>query len=470
MTHKTIETDYLIIGCGAVGMAFADVILNETDASITLIDQHHKPGGHWNDAYSFVTLHQPSAYYGVSSKELSQGHKDQVGWNQGLHELATGDEVLAYFDQVMRQQFLPSGRVQYFPLCQYTGDGQFHSLVSGQQQQIQVKQKVVDATYFKTAIPSTHTPNYTWDKGVTVRPINDLPALAAQGDFDHFTVVGAGKTGIDACLWLLQHQVSPDAITWIMPRDAWLLDRKNTQHTPEFFTDSVGAQAKQMQAVAESTSIDDMFDRLESAGVLLRIDPTVKPRMFHGATISAMEMQQLRKIKQVVRLGRLKHINQQQLQLQQGQHAAVEKSVYIDCSARAVNELDTVPVFNGDLITIQTVRTIQPVFSAAFIAHIEASKSDETSKNKLCSVVKLPNHDTDWIRANAAFMMNQYHWGKDPEISQWLLKNRLDGFSQLMQSVQADEQEKIDIINTIRQYAGPAVMKMQAYIEALDAA
>ena len=52
-----IETDYLIIGSGAVGLAFADTLLDETDAHITLVDRHGKPGGHWNDAYSFVALH-----------------------------------------------------------------------------------------------------------------------------------------------------------------------------------------------------------------------------------------------------------------------------------------------------------------------------------------------------------------------------------------------------------------------------
>ena len=37
--------------------------------------------------------------------------------------------------------------------------------------------------------------------------------------------------------------VNPDDIQWIMPRDAWLIDRKNTQPTEAFFVDSIGAQA-----------------------------------------------------------------------------------------------------------------------------------------------------------------------------------------------------------------------------------
>ena len=41
---QQLETDYLIIGSGAVGMAFADVLRSETDANMVIIDKHHKPG------------------------------------------------------------------------------------------------------------------------------------------------------------------------------------------------------------------------------------------------------------------------------------------------------------------------------------------------------------------------------------------------------------------------------------------
>ena len=115
-TRQPIEADYLIIGAGAVGMAFADTLLNETQATIALVDRRHRPGGHWNDAYPYVRLHQPSAYYGVNSWPLGSGEKDETGLNKGFYELASGLEVLGHFDQVLRRRFLPSGRVQYFPM------------------------------------------------------------------------------------------------------------------------------------------------------------------------------------------------------------------------------------------------------------------------------------------------------------------------------------------------------------------
>ena len=64
-------------------------------------------------------------------------------------------------------------------------------------------------------------------------------------------------------LWLLEREVDPDDITWIRSRDAWLLDRANTQPTEEFFSFSVGSLAAQYEAIGGATSIEDMFDRLE---------------------------------------------------------------------------------------------------------------------------------------------------------------------------------------------------------------
>ena len=36
MADNMLKTDYLIVGSGAVGMAFADILLSETDANIIL--------------------------------------------------------------------------------------------------------------------------------------------------------------------------------------------------------------------------------------------------------------------------------------------------------------------------------------------------------------------------------------------------------------------------------------------------
>lgn len=456
-----LETDYLIVGTGAVGMAFADTILTETDANIILVDQNAKPGGHWNAAYPFVTLHQPSSFYGVGSVELSKGHKDRVGLNKGLGDLASGAEVQAYFDHVMRHEFLPTGRVQYFPMSDYQGDGEFTSRLTGKTTKVSYK-KIVDATFLKTTVPSTHTPSFDVADDVRFMPLNDLTRIEEAPEA--FMVIGGGKTGIDACLWLLEQGVDPDRISWVMPRDGWLLDRRNTQPTEEFFTHTIGAQAAQFESIANATSVTDMFDRLEESGYFLRLDKDVRPCMFHGATVSQMELEELRRIKNVIRMGRVTFVKEGKVTLEKGSVTTKPNTVYVDCSSRAISNISTKPIFQGDLITPQTVRSYQPVFSGAFVAHVETAYETEAEKNQLCGVVQIPNHDMDYLPMTASFMTNQYLWSQDAGIKKWLTEHRLDGFSGLVNSISPDDTEKMDVLNRLRSNAMPAMAKLQQFM------
>lgn len=465
MAAETIEVDYLIIGAGAMGMAFADTILTESDKTVMIVDMHQKPGGHWNDAYPFVTLHQPSAYYGVSSKELSKGVIDTIGLNKGLQDLATGPEIMAYFDEVMRYQFLPTGRVTYLPMCKYEGDGKISALTSDKTYQVKVREKIVDGTWLKTTVPSTHTPNFEVADGVKLIPLNDLPKVMQQPS--RYVIVGGGKTAIDAVIWLLENHVDPDQIHWVRPRDAWLMRRETTQPDSRFFEATMGAQASQMEAIATSTSVADMFDRVEQAGIFVRIDESVRPSMFHGATISDPELEELRGVKNVIRMGRIQRIEPDQIIFDEGTLPNDPDTLFVDCSACAVGNAEEAEIFKGDTIRLQTVRTVQPVFSAAFIAHIELTRDTEEEKNRLCAVVPLPNHDTDWIRMQSAFMMNQYNWSQEKDLRKWLLENRLDGYSQLVSGIQEGETEKLAIMKRLRENAMPSVMKLQQYMAEL---
>jgi hypothetical protein len=469
--QKPVEysADYVVIGAGASGLAFVDTLINESDATVIIVDNRHKPGGHWVDAYSFVTLHQPSSFYGVNSKELSQGKIDHSGLNKGLNELASGAEVQAYFDNVMRETLLPSGRVRYFPMCEYLGDGRVRHLISGEVFNLHYTRKLVDSTYYKTAIPATHTPQFECAPSLQMVPPNALPSVLNKVDHGlrHFTLLGGGKTAIDTCLWLLQHQVNPDNITWYMPRDAWFIDRKNTQPTAEFFQHTMGAQASQMEAIAASSSIADLFLRLEAAKVLLRLDSNVLPQMFHGATISSAELAQIQKVKHIVRKGRILKLLANEIICTQGTEKPVANSLYIDCTASAITNLQIEPVFQGEVIKIQTVRAYQPTFSAAFIAHLELSYADNDKKNQLSKVVPLPNTIEDWVEMTYRNMMNQFFWSKEPGLKTWMLKQRLDGFSQLVNNVRFYQLDKLKILNRMRKTAKPAIAKLKAYREGI---
>jgi len=246
-----------------------------------------------------------------------------------------------------------------------------------------------------------------------------------------------------------------------------MLYRQNTQPTQEFFANTIGAQAAQFEAIAQATSIEDMFDRLEAAGYFVRLDPDVRPSMFHGATISQLELGALRRVKNIIRLGRVKSIEETEIVLEKGSVPTGPGYVHVDCSASAITNMEMKPVFEGPLITPQTVRSYQPVFSAAFIAHIEASITDEAEKNRLCAVVPLPNADTDYLRLTAAFMMNQFNWSQNPEIRTWLLNNRLDGFSQMVRDIAPDDSDKQAILKRLRDNAPLAMGKLQQFIAQL---
>lgn len=445
-----------------MGMAFVDTLLDENPkADIIMIDRYAKPGGHWNMAYPFVTLHQPSAYYGVNSKELSTGKRDKTGLNQGLADLASRDEIMAYYDRVMRHKFLASGRVRYFALCEHLGDGNVHHRLNGQSYQVEFK-KIVDCTYLKTNIPATHTPNFSVAPEVKFIPINDLPNL--QTAPTGFTIIGGGKTGIDAILWLLENQVPPSKIRWIISRDAWLLDRANTQSDPDFFEKTIGTQAAMFEAIATSTSKGDMFDRLEACGYLLRLDPTIKPAMFHGATISKAELEVLRAVKDIVRKGHVASINKDHLTFVNGRTEPTLGHVMVDCSASAVKDYVEKPIFDGGRITPQTVRAYQPVFSAALTAWIETHIEREAEKNRLMAIVPLPDNLDTFVRMTSQNMMNQYLWGQNKALRHWMRSARLDGFSKMVSEVDKSDKAKIEILERLKQNAMPAMAKLQSYL------
>lgn len=448
-----LHCDYLIQGAGAMGLAAADELLAATDAELLIVDRHHRPGGHWNDAYPFVHLHQPSASYGVNSRPLGQGLKDEVGLNRGLYELASGAEVLAYFEALMQEQFLPSGRVRYLPSHEVLPDGRVRSLLSGRVREVTVRRKTVVASALNTQVPATRPPAYAVDDGVCCIPPGELPRIAAPPD--GWVVVGGGKTAMDTVIWLLQQGVQPAAVRWIVPRDSWLLDRANVQLSPEFFEQTYGSVAAQLQAVVEATSMADLYHRLEAAGQLMRLDPKVEPGKYYCATVSRAELAQLRRITQVLRLGHVRRIAADRIELDGGTVPTSPGTVHIDCSATAIPLATRIePVFQGARVVLQMVRACQPVFSAALIAKVEATwpdAADEARKNELCTVVPMPGPGLKWLEMMAANMANQHRWSREPVLAAWLVASRLDRFAAMSRGVAEHETAKLALLQRIRE-------------------
>ena len=240
--------------------------------------------------------------------------------------------------------------------------------------------------------------------GIDCIPPNDLPRVGAH---ERYVIVGAGKTGIDTCLWLLGHGVAPDRLTWIMPRDSWLLDRATIQPGSVFGDRVKGVFTAQLQAIRDAVSVDDLFVRLEDAGTVLRIDPAVRPTMYRCATVTRLELEQLRRITDIVRMGHLLPIESDRMVLDGGAVAADGRALYIDCSADGAEKRPATAIFDADGITLQSVRGCQQIFSAALIAHVEAAYPDDATKNQLCLPLPHPDTDLDWLRLALADYSNQ---------------------------------------------------------------
>ena len=133
----------------------------------------------------------------------------------------------------------------------------------------------------------------------------------------------------------------------------------------------------------------------------------------------------------------------------------------VDCSARAIPNTRIKPVFAGDTITPQTVRAYQPVFSAAFIAHVELAYDDDALRNQLCTVVPLPDTLTDWLHMTAINSGNQFRWSQDAALRHWLRGNRLDGFARIAAQVDPDDAGKRAVIARLREHAAPAMANLQ---------
>ena len=464
-----LEADYLVIGTGAVGMTFVDTMLDESDATFVMVDRHHMPGGHWNDAYSFVRLHQPSAFYGVASTDLGSNRIDETGSNRGYYELASGAEISAYFEKLMRERFLASGRVQYFPMCNYDGNGQFHSLLSDQAYAVTIGRKVVDGTYYNTTVPSMHTRKFGVADGVTCIAPNGLPRLAPS--YKQFTILGGGKTAMDCCVWLLDNGANPDAITWVCPRDSWLINRESVQPGAAFFSKAAGGFASNIEALRDADSVEDLFLRMEAADTMMRIDPSITPTMFHYATMSKGELEQLRRVQNVIRGQRVEQIESDSMRMRSGDVvSSVPDTLYVDCTARAV-ELDdaepTKPVFQPGLITLQALFAPLVTYSAAVTAFIEANFETDEEKNGLCIPVMLADTPGGWIGSTLGNLTNSFAWSQNKAIDAWTKQCRLNPFAAAFAEGAGKDPENRKIMRRIRNNTLLAVLKAQQLMATL---
>ena len=455
-----LETDYLVVGAGASGMAFVDTLIEHSDADVVMVDRRHRPGGHWHDAYPFVRLHQPAAAYGVSSTMLGEDRIDETGVNAGMYELSSAAEICSYYGDVMNRVLLPSGRVRFLPMSEYRQEGpndyRVVSLLTGEETRIVVRRRLVDATYIEPEIPATRRPRFQIDEGVTVIPPNELVKVASPPA--GFTVLGAGKTAMDSCTWLLENGIDPDEITWVRSRDVWSIDREWTQpldlvhHRAKF-------NAAWMQAAAEATSGMDMALRLEKAGVFLRLDQDVPPTAFRGATISRTEVEGLRKIGNIVRSGRVQRVHADGMELTNGRVSQPRGQVYVDCTATGLRTLEPRPVFEPGRMTLQYVTPGFACWSAATLAVVEALLDGDELKEHLSLPVVYTGDVGDLLAFTSAHVTSAQRRNAQPGIRAWSGQTRLNPARGLRERLR--DPRVLEALDEAKKWLGPALSNLE---------
>ena len=386
-----VSTDYLIVGSGASGLAFADsLIAEDPDAELVLVDRRPGCG---RPLARCVPLRSPPHPLGLLRRQLPEARRGpdrRVGENAGFYERATGAEVRDYFAEVA-SRLTETGRVRILTEHEHLGPGdggeQVRDLSTGELLEIEVRRKLVDARYLEASIPATHTPPFEIAPGARVIPVNDLPAVAEPGT--RFTVLGSGKTAADACVWLLDNDVEPDRIRSVRPRDHWFHHRRHYQ-TLDLVGDNMEGISLDAQAGAEATDVDDLFDRLEASGRLVRIDPSAKATMYRITMLSPTELDALRQIEDVVRLGHVRRIEGDRIVLAEGETDTGSDVVHVDCTAQGLSRAPAVPVFQDGRIVLQQIRQNSPTFNSALIAFVEVHREDDADRNRLCPPNPVP--------------------------------------------------------------------------------
>ena len=411
---RRVEADYLVVGAGAAGMAFTDALIDHADVRVALVDRRHAPGGHWLSAYPFVRLHQASGFYGVASTVLGGGRIQHRGPETGLHERADQPRIVSYYGDLLTDRFVGSGRVEFFGGCDHRGDRTFVSRVSGERFEVPERCRIVDARYLSPDIPAESPPKFAVGDGARVIPANDV--VRVEEAPSQYVVVGSGKTATDTCIWLLGHGVDPDAICWVRPRDPWMLNRARIQPDP---TTYLGMVAEMMQLAASASSLPGLFLQLEEAGTMLRIDRSVAPTMAKTPTLGTWELGLLRSIEHVVRLGHIRSVSPGRIDLEHGSVEIAADAVVVNCAADGLKMPPLVPIWRPDVITVQPVRAGFPCFGAAVTGYVEATRTDDAEKNRLCPPSAYGNTLQDWARMNVRGFRATASFGAEPDIKEW---------------------------------------------------
>ena len=160
--------------------------------------------------------------------------------------------------------------------------------------------------------------------------------------------------------------------------------------------------------------------------MFVRIDPSVEPLAFRGATVSTREIDALRTIGRVVRARRVRSIGPTSVTTDAGDIPGGPREVYVDCTAAGVPSAAARPVFEPGRITIQYVAVGFLPWCAATIGFVESTGLDDEEKNRLCTPAVFSGDVSGLARLAYAAMSGQVARIRHETVGPWNASSRLN--------------------------------------------
>jgi hypothetical protein len=218
---------------------------------------------------------------------------------------------------------------------------------------------------------------------------NDLVASGRrEAKGTKFLVLGAGKTGSDAIVYLLDDlKISPDDVSWVVPNDTWMLAREKALGWTQFTQALLDADGDRAQSL----------DALLADGIVAGLDPVHhRPTKLRLSIIGRDELTLARQVKDILRRGRVTKIegsvgaaevslgdNQPPLQLRSEVGVAV-----VHCASPDPFN-DNVDIFASDTQLDLNQIIVPPVCcSSAMLAMLESARRAGTLDSEFARTLK----------------------------------------------------------------------------------
>ncbi len=152
---------------------------------------------------------------------------------------------------------------------------------------------------------------------------------------------------------------------------------------------------------------------------MLRIDRDWLPTMARTPTLAQWELDLLRSIENVVRLGHVRAVRRGRSSSTAGRWRSPGTQWSCTAPRAGLRDEPAVPIWGEDGIMIQPIRSGFPCFGAALAGYVEATRDDDEEKNRLCPSTPYGNSPPDWARMMVLGDRATASFGSEPDIHEW---------------------------------------------------